>query len=52
MRCSNPNTFYKRAAIKNPLFSPKAELKEVQLPQTVLMDFNTEAGGVYHFSLN
>ncbi|KAA3437019.1 glycoside hydrolase family 95 protein [Rufibacter hautae] len=43
----NPNAFYETAAIKNPLVSPKANLKEVELPTTLLFDLNTGKGKTY-----
>ncbi|MCW0481322.1 glycoside hydrolase family 95 protein [Gaoshiqia sediminis] len=45
----NPNPLFKRAAIKQPLISEKAQLKMLDPIQTNLFDFNTEAGGTYHF---
>lgn len=46
----NPNPLFKRAAIKKPLVSEKAQLKPIQTTETGLFDFETEAGATYHFS--
>lgn len=46
----NPNPFYKKANIKEPLVSEKADLKPLQLPATLLFEFDTKAGESYHFT--
>lgn len=43
----NPNTFYQKAQIKEPLVDEKAELKLPDLQKTSLLDFETEAGKTY-----
>lgn len=43
----NPNPFYQTPNIKSPLQSPKAQLKGIQLLETTLLDFNTQAGKTY-----
>jgi len=44
------NPFFHVRAIKTPLKSEKASLKGYSLPETKLVEFDTEAGGVYTFS--
>lgn len=43
------NPFFRVRAIKTPLKSEKASLKGYSLPETKLVEFDTEAGGVYTF---
>lgn len=43
----NPNPFYQTPAIKKALISPKAQLKGLNLKETVLVDFKTKAGKAY-----
>ncbi len=45
----NPNSFYKTPIIKQALLSPKAELKGIDLKETLLVDFSTTAGKTYTF---
>ncbi|WP_345161551.1 glycoside hydrolase family 95 protein [Pontibacter saemangeumensis] len=47
----NPNPFYQVPDVKDPLVSPKADLKGIELKETYLYDFPTEAGKTYAFSL-
>ncbi|MGV8092250.1 MAG: pectinesterase family protein [Mangrovibacterium sp.] len=46
----NTNPFYKKADIKKPLVNEKAQIGSVLLKSTLLYDFITEAGGIYHFT--
>lgn len=49
---SNPNPYYKTAAIKKPLISEKAKARELTIPAippTKCYDFKTIKGGVYVF---
>ncbi len=45
----NSNPFYQKPGIKEPLVSEEAELSNLKLSPTQLVEFNTEKGGVYHF---
>ena len=47
----NPNPFFDITPVKNPLISSDASIKLLELQQTYLYDFNTEAGGSYTFRL-
>lgn len=44
---SNPNPFYPKAGIKEPLVSDKADLEPLHVEKTTLFDFDTEKGGIY-----
>ncbi|MBZ4677326.1 MAG: Alpha-L-fucosidase [Anaerophaga sp.] len=44
---TNPNPFFEKAKIKDPIISEKAELTKPRLPNTYLYDFPTEAGKTY-----
>lgn len=46
------NPLFRVRAIKTPLKSEKVNLKGYSLPETKLVDFDTEAGGVYTFLNN
>lgn len=46
----NPNAFYQAPNIKAPQVSPKANLPEVELPNTQLFDLETKRGQVYHLN--
>ncbi|MCC2600721.1 glycosyl hydrolase family 95 catalytic domain-containing protein [Sphingobacterium sp. FBM7-1] len=48
----NANPFYQVHAIKAPLTSEKASLKGFQLPDTKLVEFNTEPSKQYTFTNN
>lgn len=48
----NANPFYQVHAIKAPLTSEKASLKGFQLPETKLVEFNTEPSKQYTFTNN
>ena len=43
----NPNAFFRTFSVQAPLISSSANLDEVVLPPTVLVDLPTEAGQVY-----
>ena len=45
----NTNSFYAVNNVKQPLISTNATLKGIEIQPTMLSDFATEAGGVYHF---
>ncbi len=47
---ANPNPFYQKADIKTPLIKEGVKLGNVNLPVTRLFDFDTQGGGIYHFS--
>ena len=47
----NPNPFYEVPEVKEPLVSPKADLDGIELKETYLYDFPTQAGRTYTFSL-
>ena len=47
----NPNPFYEVPEVKEPLVSPKADLDGIDLKETYLYDFPTQAGRTYTFSL-
>jgi len=47
---ANPNPFYQKADIKTPLIKEGVKLGNVNLPVTKLFDFDTQGGGIYHFS--
>ena len=44
---TNPNPFFEKAKIKDPVISEKAKLTKTSLPKTYLYDFPTEAGETY-----
>ncbi|MGQ1891663.1 glycoside hydrolase family 95 protein [Thermophagus sp. OGC60D27] len=44
---TNPNPFFEKAKIKDPVISEKAKLTKTNLPKTYLYDFPTEAGETY-----
>lgn len=46
----NPNMLNQKARIKEPLVSAKADVQYMQIEETMLFDFNTKKGGIYHFS--
>ena len=45
----NPNLFYRVMDVPQPLVSPKADLKQPDVPRTYLYDIPTEAGKKYVF---
>jgi alpha-L-fucosidase 2 len=45
----NTNSFYAVNNVKQPLISSISTLKGIEIQPTMLSDFATEAGGVYHF---
>lgn len=45
----NPNPFYQTADIKDAIVSKEAKLVELELNETNLFDFDTEANGTYSF---
>ena len=45
----NPNPFYRVMDVPQPLVSPKADLKQPDVPRTYLYDIPTEAGKQYIF---
>lgn len=47
---NNPNRFFKTEETKKPLMSSKANLPEIQLPETQLYDVETLPGKVYVFT--
>ena len=47
----NPNAFFKTFAIKEPLIADTANLNPVELKQSYLYDFATEAGKTYTLTL-
>jgi alpha-L-fucosidase 2 len=47
----NPNEYYQVNSIKTPLKSEKAELKGFKIPETQVLDFNTEKGKIYVFEV-
>ncbi|TDS17461.1 glycoside hydrolase family 95 protein [Sphingobacterium paludis] len=47
----NDNPFYKVNAIKKPLVSNKAQLKGIDVPATYLVDFKTQRGKEYVFTV-
>jgi alpha-L-fucosidase 2 len=49
---ANPNPFYQVPEVKEPIISPKADLKGIDLRQSYLYDFPTEVGKTYTFSLD
>ncbi len=49
---SNPNFFYKIVEIKTPVVSPKAQLSGISVPDEMMYDLNTQAGGKYVFVAN
>ena len=48
----NPNPFYVVPDIKQPLISPEANIKPVELNKSYLYDFHTEAGKEYTLVLS
>jgi len=48
----NPNPFYIVPGIKQPLISPEAKIKHVELKKSYLYDFKTEAGKEYTLDLS
>lgn len=46
----NPNPFYQTAAIQEPIISEEAILVALELDDTLLYDFETEAKGTYRFT--
>lgn len=46
---SNPNLFFSVAAVKEPLVNAKAPVNLLELPKTMLFDFETVKGKTYHF---
>ncbi|MBF8963607.1 glycoside hydrolase family 95 protein [Pontibacter sp. FD36] len=48
----NPNFFYQRAAIKDPLVSEKAQLQEGSIADVLELDLATEKGKTYLLRLN
>ncbi len=51
MDTPNPNPIFAREQVKEPLISDKATLKNMDIPQTTLYDFNTESGQKYEFQV-
>lgn len=49
---NNPNSFFQVPEVKDPIISPKADLKGVELRESYLYDFPTQAGKTYSFSLD
>lgn len=47
----NPNEYYQVNTIKTPLKSDKAELKGFAIPETQVLDFNTEKDKTYVFEV-
>ena len=47
----NSNPFYQLPDIKQPLISPKAKLKTIEVRKTYLYDFKSEQGKSYSFVL-
>lgn len=47
----NPNPLFLRAAVKRPLISEKAILEAVHVPETRVVEFQTEPGKTYRFKL-
>lgn len=45
----NPNPFYQTPIIKKALASPQAQLKGLNLKETQVVDFTTQAGKTYRF---
>lgn len=45
----NPNPLFYVESVKESLISKKANIKPVQIPETLVYDFNTTRGGVYIF---
>ena len=46
---SNPNVFYASTAVKDPLVSEKAQLKEMTIQNGLLFDFDTQKNKIYEF---
>jgi len=46
----NPNPFYSIDEVDAPIISTKAKLNRPNIPETVLYDLETKAGGIYIFS--
>ncbi len=47
----NSNSFYQRTSIQNPIINDKASLIGIQLPQTIVYDFETEIGESSYFQI-
>ena len=47
----NPNPFFQKAGIKNPLVSNQVNFSELALPQTLQFDVETEKGKTYTFGM-
>jgi len=47
---TNPNSFYETEKVPAPIISEKAKLNKPNIPETVVYDFMTDAGGVYLFN--
>jgi alpha-L-fucosidase 2 len=46
----NPNSFFRIDEVAAPLISEKAKLNKPNIPETILFDFQTEAGKIYTLS--
>ena len=47
---ANPNPVYQRAAMKEPVINPKAELSGIEMPKAFVYDFKTKKGKSYSFT--